>query len=83
MDTRSPPTCAAQSNRQRGPGFHPGDLVLLETGQPMLCEVLRVEDGGLIRIRGAGWPSGYSVLVSIQEVRHVTGILGGKRTDRG
>ena len=55
--------------------FHPGDMVHPKSGYPQLCEVVSVEPGGLIRIRGIEWPSGYTVLVRAEDYRLVTSRL--------
>ncbi len=71
-DTLTPPAGGSGQGRRR---FKPGDLVVPIRGHPLLCEVLSVEEGGPIRIRGLEWPSGYSVLVRAEDYRLVTGRL--------
>jgi hypothetical protein len=64
--------------RTRAPAwanFKPGDLVTTAAGYPVLYEVLTIDPGGLLRVRGANWASGYSATISAEEVRPVTGIL--------
>ena len=72
MDTR-PRLAGARPQRWRG--FQPGDLVLPSTGYPQLCEVVRIEPDGLIRIKGLQWAPGYTVLVHPRDYRLVTGRL--------
>ena len=75
MDMPKSPTRPAGDSRQRRRGFRPGDLVLPVTGYPLLCEVVRVETDGLLRIRGIGWSPGYTVLVRAEDYRIATGRL--------
>ncbi len=71
-DLPTPPSGESDKGRRV---FRPGDLVVPVSGHPVLCEVIRVESGGLIRIRATGWPSGYSVLVGAEKYRLATGPL--------
>jgi hypothetical protein len=56
--------------------FRPGDLVTTVTGYPVLYEILALDPGGLIRVRGLNWAPGYSATVAPDDIRPVTGILG-------
>ena len=42
---------------------------------PILLEVIRMEDDGLLRVRGVDWAPGYSSLVTSEQVRPVADIL--------
>jgi len=43
--------------------FQRGDRVVIRAAyQAGICEVIRIEAGGLVRLRGLHWPSGYSAL---------------------
>jgi hypothetical protein len=75
MEIANWPTPYASDSRQHQRGFRPGDLVLPVNGYPLLCEVVRVETDGLIRIRGAGWSFGYTVLARAEDYRTATGRL--------
>jgi hypothetical protein len=55
--------------------IRPGDLVTSVTGYPILYEVLSLEAGDLLRVRGNNWASGYTAIVPQRAVRPVTGIL--------
>jgi hypothetical protein len=59
--------------------FHPGDLVTTTAGYPVLYEVLALDPGGSVRVRGLNWAPGYSATVGADEIRPVTGILGQSR----
>ena len=75
MANSSSPTPPADDRGQRQRGFQPGDQVVPVQGHPVLCEVLRVEADGLIRIRGLEWPPGYSVVARAEDYKRVTGPL--------
>jgi hypothetical protein len=75
MDMAKLSTRPAGDSRQRRRSFRPGDLVLPVTGYPLLCEVVRLDAGGLLRIRGVGWSPGYTVLVQAEDYRIATGQL--------
>ncbi|MCC6188555.1 MAG: hypothetical protein IT318_05945 [Anaerolineales bacterium] len=68
----APPPVAPADSRLR---YKPGDLITTATGYPVLYEILAVEAGGLLRVRGVEWAPGYSATVSVDAVRPVTGIL--------
>jgi hypothetical protein len=34
-----------------------------------------LEDDGLLRVRGLGWPPGYSAVLPRDQIRHVSSIL--------
>jgi hypothetical protein len=48
--------------------FQIGDLVRPRTDRTTLCEVLGAEEEDRIRVRGLDWPSGYSAIISAQEI---------------
>jgi len=54
-----------------------GDLVTSRTSQPILCEVIRIENQDLIRVRGLDWSPGYSAILKSQEVRLVSRLAAG------
>ncbi len=64
-----------QSPRRPRLNYRPGDLVTPVHGYPILYEIVCLETDGLVRVRGLDWPTGYTVVLGAQEVRHVTGIL--------
>jgi len=66
---------AQPARARRVAQYHPGDLVATASGYPVLYEVLAVDPGGLVRVRGLNWAPGYSASVSPDEIRPVTGIL--------
>jgi hypothetical protein len=57
--------------------YVPGDLVVSRTGYPVLYEVVCVYTDGLLRLRGADWAAGYTVLVAATGVRPASAILHG------
>ncbi len=61
--------------RQPYPAFRAGDLVTPVRGYPILYEIVCLERDALVRVRGLDWPSGYTAVVRVEEVRHVTGLL--------
>ena len=53
-----------------GREYREGELVLARGGyQPLLCQVIRVEAEGRLRVRGLDWAPGYSALVDAEQVR--------------
>ncbi len=69
-------SAAKQHVRQAPFAYHAGDLVTPRSDTyPTLYEVLRVEVGGLLRVRCLKWAPGYSALVSADAVRPVSRIL--------
>ena len=69
------PTSTAGDSRQQRREFGRGELVVPASGYPVLCEVVAAETGGLVRIRGIDWPTGFTVLARAEEYRRVTGQL--------
>jgi hypothetical protein len=56
--------------------YRPGDFVASQTNTyPVLLEIVGVEDDGLLRVRGLGWPPGYSAVLPREQIRHVSSIL--------
>jgi hypothetical protein len=56
--------------------YRPGDFVASQTNTyPVLLEIVGIEDGGLLRVRGLGWPPGYSAVLPRDQIRHVSTIL--------
>jgi hypothetical protein len=56
--------------------YRPGDYVASQTHHyPVLLEIIGLEDGGLLRVRGLGWAPGYTAVVARDQVRHVNAIL--------
>ena len=65
-----------QSARHPRSSYRPGDLVIPVQGYPILYEIIRLESDCLVRVRGVDWPGGYTVVISVQEVRPIARILG-------
>jgi hypothetical protein len=56
--------------------YRPGDFVASQTNAyPVLLEIIGLEEDGLLRVRGLGWPPGYSAVLPRHQVRHVSAIL--------
>lgn len=56
--------------------YRPGDVVASQTNTyPILLEIVGHEADGLLRVRGLGWPPGYSAVLPRDQVRHVSAIL--------
>jgi hypothetical protein len=53
----------------------PGDFVTPVAGYPTIYQILRLETDGLMRVRGQNWPSGYSALVAISDMRPISTLL--------
>jgi hypothetical protein len=78
MATQAAPSHSPERTARPHVVYHPGDLVTTAQGYPVLYEVLTVEPGGLLRVRGVNWAPGYSATVGTDAVRPVTGILARK-----
>jgi hypothetical protein len=79
MASMTAATASETVERPRWANVRPGDLVTTSSGYPILYEVLTVEPEGLLRVRGLNWAPGYSAVVSMQDVRPVTGLLNSIR----
>jgi hypothetical protein len=55
--------------------FQPGAFVIPKTGYPLLCEVLSLEENGLMRVRGLAWPHGHTTLIEAQDVRSISELI--------
>ncbi len=65
---------AGAFHERRG-NLKPGDLILPVSGYPQLCEVVRVEPDGRLRLKVFDWAPGTTVLVPAKEYQRVTARL--------
>ena len=75
MNLQVAPQVADSSSKTLHPTYRPGDFVTTVTGYPVLYEVLTIERDSMVRVRGVNWAPGYSAVVAMHEIRHVTHIL--------
>ncbi len=79
MATQGLPQSSSSQRSRRASLYRSGDLVTTNAGYPVLYEILAIDPGGLVRVRGVNWAAGYSATVSAEEIRPVTGILANSR----
>jgi hypothetical protein len=66
------PQFAREANKPRV-SLAPGDQVLRYVGgQPFFCTVVGIEGGGRVSVSCNLWPTGYSALVTVQDVALVS-----------
>lgn len=69
------PPAVVQPIRRLRPLYRRGDFVVPVKGYPILYEVVCKETDNQVRVRGANWPAGYTIVVRQQEVHSVSRIL--------